>query len=381
MNSTFLKILVKWRKFVYLNVILVTVFAAVLCIVVPPKYTAVARFVPVIETEEQGGALASALSAMMGGAIVTPGDVYVDILKSRAIQEKVIKEFDLMRVLKAGNMDKAIKRFNSVVEFKSKLTGMVEISVTLKDPELAANVANALLQELDEFNRTALMTKGKLMRQFIESRLKEVEVELAALEDSLKKFEQTHKTVLVDDEVKAAIESYADLKATELSKEIMLDAILQVASKDHPQARQLEVELQAIRDKLRAMESEGIDGFGAGINIPFEKLPGVMLEYLRLKRDLEIKNKVYALLIEQYEKAKIVESRDMPTVQIIDYAKPPQVKSWPKRKLFVIASFAVSLIFSLVLVFVLELIDRIYTDPRYASAKALIDKIKGDLRL
>ena len=376
-----IQVLLRWRKFIYVNVIAVTLFSLVLVFVVKPKYTAVATFQPVLEMGESQQGTAMALSMMLGGGMVSPGDIYIDILKSRIVQDTIIRKFNLVKKFNTSNIDKARKRFSDIVKFKSGITGMVRVEVTLDDPVLAADIANALVARLDQVNREIIMTKGKEMRIFLENRLKEAEEELRESQEKLSTFQEKHKVMDISQELQAAISTYSDLKAQELSKEIQLQTLLKVVSPDHPQVRQLEIELNTLKQKLKQYESMGIGGFGAGINVPLDSLPSLAIQYANLKMDLEIKTKVYSYLVEQYEQARVLEAKDTPTLQVIDKAVPPQLKSWPKRKLFVIGAFLISVIFSLLLAFILDFVDRIYTDPSLRIVRETIEKIKGDWKL
>jgi uncharacterized protein involved in exopolysaccharide biosynthesis len=60
-------------------------------------------------------------------------------------------------------------------------------------------------------------------------------------------------------------------------------------------------------------------------------VPELKLELARLTRRVMVEEKVHALLIEEYEKSSIEEARDTPTVQVLDRADVPELKSRPKR--------------------------------------------------
>jgi uncharacterized protein involved in exopolysaccharide biosynthesis len=62
-----------------------------------------------------------------------------------------------------------------------------------------------------------------------------------------------------------------------------------------------------------------------------EDAPELALQFLRLTRELEIQTTIFELLKQQYEHAKIQEMRDTPTVQVLDEASEPELKSEPKR--------------------------------------------------
>ncbi|HEX5435622.1 MAG TPA: GNVR domain-containing protein [Gemmatimonadaceae bacterium] len=72
-------------------------------------------------------------------------------------------------------------------------TGIVTLSVELDDPELAAAVANRMLQLLDRFNTTQRQTQSRQERIFVEGRLKEAEKELRAAEQQQVQFLEANR--------------------------------------------------------------------------------------------------------------------------------------------------------------------------------------------
>jgi uncharacterized protein involved in exopolysaccharide biosynthesis len=52
-------------------------------------------------------------------------------------------------------------------------------------------------------------------------------------------------------------------------------------------------------------------------------------------RDVKIQEQVFSLLSAQYEEARINEARDIPTVEVLDPAIPPEGRAWPRRGLLV----------------------------------------------
>jgi LPS O-antigen subunit length determinant protein (WzzB/FepE family) len=67
-----------------------------------------------------------------------------------------------------------------------------------------------------------------------------------------------------------------------------------------------------------------------------QDVPEVALQYLRLRRAVEVQTTVYTMLVNEYEKSRIEEARDTPVVQVLDHAQKPNLRSRPKRKLLVI---------------------------------------------
>jgi tyrosine-protein kinase Etk/Wzc len=70
-------------------------------------------------------------------------------------------------------------------------------------------------------------------------------------------------------------------------------------------------------------------------SLSLDKAPEVKLQYARLQRDALIQNKLFTLLTQQLEQAKIDEARDETAFQLLDKAVPAEEKTKPKRALIV----------------------------------------------
>jgi len=88
--------------------------------------------------------------------------------------------------------------------------------------------------------------------------------------------------------------------------------------------------------------------------VPFKDVPELGLQYLRLYRDYEIQNKLLEFIVPLYEQAKIEEQKNVPVVQVLDYAVPPEKKARPFRTLIVLSVFASALVLFIIISFVNE---------------------------
>jgi uncharacterized protein involved in exopolysaccharide biosynthesis len=85
--------------------------------------------------------------------------------------------------------------------------------------------------------------------------------------------------------------------------------------------------------------------------IKFDNFPELGMENARLIRELTIQNTLLELLLPQYETARLEETKNIPTLQIIDAPKVPINKSKPIRSLIVIASIIMGLVVSIIYIF------------------------------
>lgn len=355
----YLQVIVKYRKMIFYNVLILTIVAGIISFILPKKYKSVAQILPPPEETDllgfssmlNPGISPSRISrlARAGGLLrsATPSDLIAAILQSRTIGEQVISECNIMKEYKIRkSTEKALKLLKSITKVKVTDEGIIQIIVLAKKPSLSADIANTYVTLVDKFLKESNMSRGKSMRVFIEKRLQTAEQELKQASDSLKSFQERNKVVALDEETKAVIEAYAQLKSELLKREIDLAISKDFSAPDNPYVLSTKREIDEFRTKLKEIEAgKSIGkGFGAGFAVSFQKLPAVAQEYAQRYRDYKAQEEIYALLIHQYEQAKILEARDTPTITVLDYGKIPEKKFFPKRLVIVIIVFIMSTI-------------------------------------
>lgn len=362
-----LGVLVKYRKLIFYDVLIFTILAIIISFLLSKKYQSTAQILPPSEESEFAGVLGGSglsiprLSRLArGGSLLpgsTPSDLIAAILGSRTIQERVIITCDLMKVYKIKkSMELAVKTLSQATKIKVSEEGVVTIAVEAPKPKLAADIANSYINELDRFLKESNMSRGKNMRIFIEKRLANALTELKTTQESLRVFQERHRVVALDEETKAIIDAYASLKAELLKREMELGIVQNVSTPDNFYLAGIKREIAEFRRQLAEIESgkKKGKGYGAGFAVSFADLPAVAAEYARRLRDYRVQEEIYALLIQQYEQAKILEARDTPTITVLDYARVPERRSFPKRKMIVISAFLLSFLGSVLLAFGLE---------------------------
>lgn len=391
----YVKVLVKWRRLIIFNIVIITGFAVVLSLVLPKKYTSTATLLPPLEvsgfqglSSMLGEGYLSGLGRMAGlSGMATTSDVFAAILSSHRILGEVVKKCNLFTLFETRSLEEAIRALKEKIKIDVSPEGIISISVTVPSPDLAAKIANTFVEELDRFNRETTMTMGKRQRIFLEERLREVEKSLTDAENALKEFKEKHHTVALTDELTQAIEAAAHLKAEIVAREVQLGVLRGYATEENPQVRRLRSEIAEFRRELRKMEyghaSKGAlsSEFGAGFSIPLAELPEVGLELARLTREAKIQEEIYALLTQQYEQAKIAEVKDTPTVQILDRAVPPERRSFPQRKKIVVIAGILSLFAGVGMAFFFEYLEGLRSRPEeYKDWKEIFDQLLHDLK-
>lgn len=178
--------------------------------------------------------------------ILTSESVLTSVIERRFATEKfkdsvnLIKYMDLDEGSPAKDLDAALTRMKDLVSvsFDTK-TSVSSASVEMPEPRLAADVLNALLNELDLFLREKKSTGATEQRKWIESRLVQVDVELRSAEEALKTFREKNRRVgdspqllLEQDRLarEVAVKGSIDLELRKQAEIAKIDEIKQVTT-------------------------------------------------------------------------------------------------------------------------------------------------------
>jgi uncharacterized protein involved in exopolysaccharide biosynthesis len=339
----FFRTLIQWRKFILLSGLACAVLLGAISFIMPSWYKASTTIFPPEQTSMMPyAALMQQLSAPLLGAVggaggVAPGTIYIEMMKSRTVDEQIIKEFDLMKRYKSRNIEEAIDALHSHLGFTLQDNGLLFMTVEDRDPQRAADMANRMVELLDQTTRKLKETSAARTAEFVHRQLQERALMLAQAEDSLKHFQQSHNTVDMEEQLRSAM----DIVTTLSSRAIALETEMQImthytsANSEEYQRKQTEYNEVVAQLKKLKVDPKGKDHDSVRSYIPtLQDVPDQALQYLRLRREVEIQNTVFTMLNSEYEKARIEEARDTPVVQVLDRAEKPNIRYKPQRKVF-----------------------------------------------
>jgi len=361
----FFSTLVRRRAFIIQGTLIFAILTAAISFVLPRWYTASTSIFP---PESQSSlsmyaGLISGISLPFAGNLasgVAPETININMLKSRRVGEKLVSEFDLQHRYKTGTMEKTLDALHSHMGFTLLENGLLVVTLEDKNPEVAAHMLNRAVELLDDLNREINVTRASRMRVFLEKQVKQRKADLSAAEDSFNVFQKKNQALEMDEQLRSALDIVGSLTADAISLENELDVLGQYASKSSDEYVSKKRQYDEVVAQLRRLKMGGPDGKKRNdadmvrAFVPaLADVPDLALEFMRHKRDVKIESTVYAMLVKEYEKARMDEARDVSTVQVLDPAEVPAVRSRPRRKLLVIAGalagFAWSAMIALIL--------------------------------
>jgi len=159
-------------------------------------YTATTKILPPQQSQSSASAMLSQLGGLAGMAgsslgIKNPNDLYVAMLKSRSVMEKVVKRVDLQKVYGQETLNGAMSALEGSTVISSDKGGFIVVEVSDKDPQLAANLANTFIEELNKLLQTNLLTDASQKRTFLEQQLRQAKNKLTDAELVLDKTPNT----------------------------------------------------------------------------------------------------------------------------------------------------------------------------------------------
>ncbi|WP_019431305.1 Wzz/FepE/Etk N-terminal domain-containing protein [Limnohabitans sp. Rim47] len=333
---------------------------------VPPTFTATVKFLP---PQQQQSAAASMLASLggLGGlagaaaGIKNPADQYLAFMKSNSVQDALIERFKLEERYATQFKTDTRAVLTGNTRAVSGKDGLISIEIDDKDPQFAADLANAHVQELQQLLARLAVTEAQQRRAFFEKQLSLVQDKMIAAEQSLRAT-GVNSSVLKSNPT-SAVAGVAALKAQVTAQEVKVGAMRGYLADTAPDFKQALNELSNLRAQLAKQEKdEPASAAGQG-------------DYVAKYREFKYQETLFDLFAKQFELAKIDESREGAVIQVLDAAQPPEKKAKPKKALIaIVATLAAGFAF-LLFVFIRQALRNANKDPE--SAQKLADLKTG----
>lgn len=366
-----LVILAKRKSFILIFAGSVAVLSIVISLFLKNNYTANSKILPPQQTQSmsttamlnQLGPLAALAGSSLG--LHNPSDIYVSMLRSRTVEDSLVSRFDLMKVYKSKMRGDALRSLEDHALIQSGKDGVISISVEDHDPNRAAEMANAYVDELEKLTKVLAVTEAGKRRIFFEHEVQLAMDDLSKSELALKQTQEKTGLIMLDPQARAIIDEVTSLRAQIAAGEVEIQEMRSFATQENPELLRAEQQLAAMKVQLQKLERG--QGNRLDADVPIENVPTAGLEYLRRLRDVKYHEALFELLAKQYEAAKIDEARDSLLVQQLDKAIPPDRKSGPYRALIVLGSTFFAILLAVVIAFARERLEQAREDPQFAA--------------
>jgi len=341
---------------------------------IPPTFTATTRFLPP-QQQQSGAAMMlqslGALSGLAGAAagLKNPIEQFVALLKSDTIAGVLIDRFQLVDRYESdfrADARRDLEQASSIIGGKD---GLITVEVEDKDPAVAAQIANAYVEEFSKLLNRLAVTEAQQRRAFFEIQLAKTKDNLVNAEMALKASGVNSSALKSNPE--AAVRAVAELQAKIAAQEVKLASMRGYLTETAPDFKLALTELSALRGQLAKSENSSNPTSGAnGAN-------GANADYVARYREFKYHETLFELFARQFELAKVDEAREGAIIQVVDVAMPPERKTKPRKALIAVMTTVGSGMLLLIFVFVRQAMRNARQDPASAQKMHRLDTAMG----
>lgn len=330
----------RWRKPIIISCILAAILSAIAALMLPNYYTSRTIFYAASPDLAKPLPIGEANSKRDIYGTDTDLDRLFSIANSGELTDYLIEEFDLYKRYEidpdgpdAGYAVRLMvgKAFNTQ---KNKFDAL-ELSFEDKDPEMAAKIAKAAREKVNEIGQRIIKESQANLLQNYEKNIEEkvvyqdeLIVKLSNLKNKYKIFNSTSKGEILSEQITTTQSKYANSKSRlEFYKNdfTLRDSIPMLAAK-----------VSGLKQQLDALNKEAVSySSGSG---EIEKLG---LEKKEISKQLAIDQ-------ERYKQLKSAYNSPFSALHLVQEAKVPHIKSRPIRWIIVVGTTAVTFFLSLI---------------------------------
>lgn len=370
--------------------------STLLAFLIPMRFESTARLMP--PDNSQSGGLAMAAAALSGGAsgvggiasemlgLKSTSEIFVGILSSRTVEDKLIQQFDLRKLYGASRMEDARLALSAhtaiSVDRKSQI---ITVTVTDHDPKRSAAMGQAYIEELNRLVAELSTSSARRERLFLEERLRAVTKDLESAERDFSQFSSKNAAIDIKEQGKAMVEAAAALQGELIAAESQLEGVRQIYTDNNVRVRSVRARIEELKRQIEKIGGKAEDASASEPHpdSPYpsiRKLPLLGVAYADLYRRTRVQEAVFETLTKEYELAKVQEAKEIPTVKVLDSPNVPDKKSFPPRTVIVLLGTAAALAFGTTWIFGKVSWARMDSaDPRKAFASEVFATVKASL--
>ncbi|MGH9711278.1 MAG: GumC family protein [Candidatus Acidiferrales bacterium] len=354
-----LRILWTERRFLFRATIAGLLAATLIAFLIPNRYVSTTELMPPDSESGNSLAIASALAGQAGSlgalagdflGIKSTGALFIGVLRSRTVEERIVSRFDLKKVFGARLEETARQKLEERTAItEDRKSGIITLAVTDKDPKRAAAIAAAYVDELDTLMTQLTTSSAHRERVFLEERLTAVNQQLESAEKKFSLFASKNGTIDITEQGKAMLEAGATLEGQLIAAQSELEGLKQIYTPGNVRIRATQARVTELHHQLEKLSGTagqppvGSTANSTALYTPLRQLPILGVPYADLFRELKVEEAVYETLTKEYEIAKVQEAKEIPTVKVLDPAQIPERQSDPPRLLIMILGMAMAM--------------------------------------
>ena len=347
------------RRFLFRVACAGLLFATIVAFLIPASYESTAQLMPPDSSSDNifallaglGGQGSSASGSALGGlasdllGIRSTGALFIGVLESRTVQDRIIDELNLRHVYHVRWQAQAERKLSERTEIsEDRKSGIITLTVTDHNAKRASEIAGGYVDALNGMMADLSTSSAHRERVFLEGRLNSISKELEAAEQDFSQFSSKNTAIDVSAQAKAMLESSAMLQGQLVAAQSELEGLRQIFTENNVRVRSTEARIHELKEQIQKMA--GPSGTQAqpadetsNADDPYpaaRQLPILGVGYADHLRRVKVDEAVFETLTKEYELAKVQEAKEIPTVKVLDRPNVPERKSFPPRALIML---------------------------------------------
>lgn len=243
---------------------------------------------------------------------------------------------------------------------KGKDSGIINLSLQSDNPGYAENVLNKVSAIYVRRNVERNSAEAQKSLEFLEVQLPEIKKQLEFAEQRFNDYQIKRQSINITLETQGVLEQVVKLETKLQELQLKRLEMGRKFKKDHPSYQGLVEQINAVNDQKKQLVGE------------VGNLPETQQELLRLKRDVEVSNEIYTMLLGKTQELDIVRAGTVGSVRIIDAAEVNTSKPVkPKKALIVVIASMLGGMLAVAIVLVQKAMNKGIEDPSEIEAIGL----------
>ena len=240
---------------------------------------------------------------------------------------------------------------------KGKDSGIINLSLESANASYAKKVLDKVAAIYVRRNVERNSAEAQKSLEFLEVQLPEIKKQLEYAEQRFNNYQIKRQSINITLETQGVLEQVVKLETKLQELNLKLLELGRKFKKDHPTYQGLIEQIEAVESQKQELVRE------------VGNLPETQQELLRLKRDVEVSNQIYTLLLSKTQELDIVRAGTVGNVRIIDYAEVNTSKPVkPKKAMLVIIATMLGGILAVTVVLLQKAINKGVEDPSEIEA-------------
>lgn len=417
------RIIVKYRKLIASIILGFFVLSLIIAFTRTPLYTATARlrigsYDPILPSAQVEDILQQRTreSNFM--------ETQIRELESRSLVARVLQDEQFFKVFAEDKPDldeKVIRRYlNSVKINPVRRTSLVDIQVTLNNPELAASLANAHADSFIEWTRDSRVEQQSRGIQYLKTQAGELRNKVEILEREMAQYAEDNSIVALNKDENITAQKLSKLNqllTDATAKRIVAEKTYEEAfighetgrsgvedqstqnlrtelgrleaeyrqlgekfTSEYPRMKQLAGQIAGIKKAIDGQQGQIITGLKAKMEaarseeaqlkeeLELQKsqafeLSRSAVQYNILNRELETSRDLLDSILKQIKELSVSVESNASNVSVVDYAISPLSPSYPRKILFLVIGLILGVVVAVSSAFLLTYIDNTVKTP------------------